>query len=100
MIKDVIDQIRELEIIDDPENADFYTRDWVQNRCAKLNKSPEEYLKKLNDCIAITQAVAGVEPDMDWLDTLSDEERALYKEKLSGPVDGLTYGLMKEEGNA
>ncbi|PZN83871.1 MAG: hypothetical protein DM484_03620 [Candidatus Methylumidiphilus alinenensis] len=96
-LKDAIDELIEMYQQDDPSDADFYTREWAQSKVAKSNKSPEEYLADRRATrAAVTAAMAGQDPNKNqpWADALPD----WYKEKLCGPVDAISYGLMKKSG--
>lgn len=75
---------------DDPEDAGFYTLEWVQNKCASLNKSPDELLATLLESEATSESMPVITDDQPWTKNLPDH----YVQKLSGAIDGLSYGLL------
>lgn len=78
---------------EDPEDAGFYTEEWAQRECADLNMSPEEYLAYLDNCTARSVAAADITEDQPWTKGLPEH----VKDKLSGPVDALSYELMAKQ---
>lgn len=90
---DALQAIADILIKDNPNRAHVYTPEWVQKKCATLNKSPEEYLADLQAIEATAEAVEIIE-DQPWTKELPFH----YKEKLTGAIDGFSYGLMKQGG--
>jgi hypothetical protein len=70
------------------------TLEWVQKKCASLNKSPEEMLDSLQEIEARRAARPVITEDQPWTKDLP----AHYVEKFSGPIDGFSYGLMEQSG--
>jgi len=94
MSNDVLQAIADIYKKNDPEDAVFYTLEWVQGECADFNQSPEEYLASLQEIEARMATMPVVTEDAPWTKDLP----AHYVDKLSGPVDGFSYGLMKKSG--
>lgn len=86
VIAEIIEHYRQA----DPDDADFYTEEWVQKKCARLNMSPNDYLAMLDKNRAIAVVQADITEDQPWTKDLPEH----VKDKLSGPVDALSYGLM------
>lgn len=78
----------------DPDDADFYTLGWARDECAFLNKSPDEYLAYLQANEARAEAANPITEDQAWTKDLPPH----YIAKFGGPIDGFSYGLMKESG--
>ena len=89
-MSDEIEEIIEHYRRDDPEDPDFYTREWVAEECAYLQRSPSELLAQLRKYEAIALAAAAITEDQPWTKDLPEH----YKDKLSGPIDALSYELM------
>lgn len=91
-MKDTIDEIVELKQQGDPDDADFYTRELVQSLVSRSGMNPEEYLADMRASRAHWASV-------DWYKLPKVED--LPKDqvaKLAGPIDGLSYQLMKDAG--
>jgi hypothetical protein len=93
---DAIDQIIAIYQKDDPEDAGFYTRAWVQDEVATFNQSAEEFLAGLLDSEARIAAIPAesLTQDQPWTKNLPADQI----EKFSGPIDGHSYQLMKDSG--
>ncbi len=94
MSNEILQAIADIYKKNDPEDADFYTLDWVQKECASFNQSPEEYLASLQEIEARMEAMPVITEDQSWTKDLP----AHYVEKFSGPIDGFSYGLMEQSG--
>lgn len=94
MSNEVLQAIVDIYKKDDPEDADFYTFEWVEKKCAFSNKSPEEMLASLQEIEARRAARPIITEDQPWTKDLP----AHYVDKLSGPIDGFSYGLMEQSG--
>jgi hypothetical protein len=94
MANEVLQAIANIYKKDDPGDADFYTLEWVQSECAAFNQSPEEVLAELQAIEARRATMPVVTEDAPWTKDLP----AHYVDKLSGPVDGFSYGLMEKSG--
>jgi hypothetical protein len=86
-LKGIVEHFR----LDDPENADTYTEEWARQRCAKRNTSPEAYMAFLEGCTATSTAQADITAIQPGTKTLPEH----YHDKLSGPVDGLSYQIIE-----
>ncbi len=95
MSADTLQAIADIYKKNDPEDADFYTLEWVRNKCASFNESPEEMLANLQAIEARAEAAEPVAEDAPWTKDLPPH----YVEKLSGPVDGFSYALMGDAAN-
>lgn len=89
-MSDVLKEIAEHFRKEFPEDVDFYTEQWAQDECAFLNKNPADYLAELNAHEAQAVATADITEDQPWTKDLPEH----VKDKLSGPVDALSYALM------
>ncbi len=94
MANEILQAIVDIYKKDDPEDADFYTVEWVQHECAIFNQSPEEVLAELQAIEARAEAMPAVTEDQPWTKDLP----AHVVMKLSGPIDGVSYGLMEDSG--
>jgi hypothetical protein len=94
MSNEVLQAIADLYIKDYPEDASFYTLERVQKKCASRNKSPEEFLADLQEIETRRAARPVITEDQPWTKNLP----AHVVMKLSGPIDGFSYGLMEESG--
>lgn len=75
---------------EDPEDAAFYTEEWAQERCSRLNMSPTELLATLDRVTAVAVEQADLAEDQPW--TKGPPEH--YADKLSGPVDVVSAELL------
>jgi hypothetical protein len=93
---DAIDQIINIYRQDDPEHADFYTREWVQDEVASFNLSPEDHLASLLASYARVAALSkqDLNEDQPWTKNLPPDQI----EKYCGPIDGASYALMEASG--
>jgi hypothetical protein len=94
MSNEVLQAIADLYIKDDPEDAGFYTLEWVQKMCASRNKSPEKFLADLQEIEARRAARPVITENQPWTKDLP----AHMVMKLSGPIDSFSYELMEKSG--
>ena len=90
MSNEILQAIAEIYKNDNPEDAEFYTLDWVRAKCAGLQMSPEELLADLQKSHAIAAASADIVGDQPWTKDLPPH----YVEKFSGPIDAASFELM------
>lgn len=96
MIYKELEEIARQNRESDPDNAQFYTVEWARAFCERLNKSPEEYLKWKSAKRAELENI-----DYKALAKASEEKAKAdpeYHAKMTGPVDGYSYGLMLKSG--
>jgi hypothetical protein len=89
-----IEEIIKINQADDPDDPDAYTEEWVMNMCSKLRETPEEFLAKMKANRAAVSLI-----DQEAFKIKSDKkalEDPEYFEYMTGPIDGLSYRLMKK----
>lgn len=91
---DAIEEIIKINQANNPEHAGAYTEEWVLNICSRLRETPEEFLAKMK---ANSAAVSLIDQEAF---KLKSDKKALedpeYFEYMTGPIDGLSYRLMKK----
>jgi hypothetical protein len=96
MSDEILQAIADIYKKDDPEDADFYTIEWVRDECATFNRSPEEVLAGLQASEA-RRAARTVITDNQPL--IKDHPNpAHYAMKYGGPIDAFSYDLMEKSG--
>lgn len=96
MIYKELEEIARQNRESDPDNAQFYTVEWARAFCERLNKSPAEYLEWSKAKRAELAAI-----DWEALDKKAEEmakENPEFYAKMTGPIDGFSYGLMLKSG--
>lgn len=88
-----VSEIAEIYRRDNPDDPDIFTEEWVREKCADLNQSPEDFLAELRQMEAFAVATADITEDQPWTKDLPEH----VKDKLSGPVDALSYELMAKQ---
>jgi len=96
MANEVLQAIADIYKKDDPEDADFYTLEWVQGKCASSNKSPEQMLAYLQAIEAKAEAMPTVTDNQPLIK--DHPNPAHYALKYGGPIDALSYELMEQSG--
>lgn len=91
-----LEEIARIKREQDPEDAHIYTVDWARDFCAYIGKSPDEYLQWYKAETARLESL-----DYEAMDKKAEElakENPEYYAKMTGPVDGFSYGLMLKSG--
>lgn len=92
MSREIIQAIADIYKRHDPEDADFYTLEWVQEKCSYFYKSPKELL-------AILQMSQDRGINTEGALWSKEDGLAAHREmKYSGPVDAYSYELMEKSG--
>jgi len=94
MSNETLQAIADIYKKNNPDHAHVYTVEWVRDECATFNQSPAEVLSKLQESEARRAARPVITEHQAWTKDLP----AHYVDKLSGPIDGFSYKLMKESG--
>ena len=93
---EALEEIVKIKQQQDPEDAGFYTVEWARDFCARIDETPEQHLAWLKSKQAELEAT-----DWDAFAKESDEKAKAdpeYYKKMTGPVDGFSYGLMLKSG--
>ena len=92
MSREILQAIADIYRRHDPEDADFYTLEWVNNKCFYFYKSPQELLAILQE-----SKLRGINTE-GALWSKEDGFAAHREMKYSGPIDAFSYELMEKSG--
>jgi len=96
MSNEVLQAIADIYKKNDPEDADFYTLEWVQSECQAFNQSPEESLAELQASEARREARTIITDNQPLIK--NHPNPAHYAMKYGGPIDAFSYELMENSG--
>lgn len=89
-MNETLQAIADIYRADDPEDADFYTLDWVASLCAQAGISPTAMLEKLQSIAAEAEAA----DDGDQPGSPPPVGDPSFAEKFGGAVDGVSHKLL------